>query len=415
MAEQAAPTTERPRDRIEHDGWLAMFVPDSTLEGLQAFHFIVKRTYTFAPDEIAEPTTWQQAIHLSDQHFEGAGPYEAALRYENELLPPKPGTDVFVTATCYPPGGEARFCYPEVRVADAHRSRLAVFGDRTAVIKAGQTPLFSAAEKFSALPVRYEFAYGGVDRQHSLAPILCPTNPVGTGYLVQPIDGAPARDQWAVLPNIEWPDRLLTPETLFVGTKDRKTELRPPAGFGPIPRYWEPRASRAGMPADAKPFWKLLYEDKPSVNDEHFLEMQPEFWRSANGGLVLPVHLEGHEKLVLTHLHREREELVIRLPIKNPTLRTAINDEAMQPVPLKLDTVHVEVELGELALVWRGSVPKPASLETLAELERVLMEIDGELILPAPLLGTGFPLELLTGDFPGQAILDALPKPPKKG
>ncbi len=411
----AAPTASngapQPRLRIEHDGYLAMFVPESTLEGLQQFHFIVKRTYAFVPDEIAVPSRWQQTIHLSDQHFEGAGPYETALRYENELIPPRSGTDVFVTATCYAPGGQAKFCYPEVSV-EGHVSRLAVFGDRVAIIRAGQAPEFTPAEPFSALPVRYEYAYGGVDKQHAMAPVLCDSNPIGAGFLVTPVDGSPARDQWTALPNIEWPDRLLTPESLFVKAVDGKTDARLPAGFGPIPRYWAPRAAQAGMPADAKPFWKLLYDDKPSVNDSHFREMQPDFWRGANGPLKLPMHLEGHEKLVLKHLHREREQLVVRLPIRCPTMRALINDGAMTPVPLTLDTVHVEVELGEVALVWRGSLPAP--LDSLADLERVLMEIDGEVVLPAPLLGTGFPLELLTGDFPGQALLDSLPTAPTR-
>jgi hypothetical protein len=39
--------------------------------------------------------------------------------------------------------------------------------------------------------------------------------------------------------------------------------------------------------------------------------------------------------------------------------------------------------------------------------------VDGELVLPAPLVGTGFPLDLLKTSYPNLELLDVkgLPKP----
>lgn len=388
------PDLSKPRLRVEHDGYLAMFFPDSTLEGLQSFHFVVKRTYAIAANEMLQPKSWQHQVFTSDVYWEGGNPFEAALRWETDLCPPKTGTDVLVNAICYPPGGEARQCYPEVRVGEHPARRVAVIGDRVAWQKAGGAVVFSPAEKFSALPLRYEYAYGGVDRQHDLSPLLCQSNPIGAGYLMAPTDGMAPRDRWTPLPNIEWPDRLLTPDTLLV-TPQKKVEVRPPAGFAPIPRHWEPRSLKAGMPEDAKPLWKQLFGDT-DAEGEHFREMQPDFWSAAPEGMCFP-YLEGHEKITLRHMHRQHEDLVFRLPISQPSLRVAINDEAMEAVSLVLDTVQVEVELGECMLSWRGTVRAPDSLEGLDKLERVLMEVDGALVLPAPLVGTGFPKVLLEG------------------
>ena len=39
------PDAARPPRRVEHDGYLVMFAPDSSLEGLESLHFTVKRTY----------------------------------------------------------------------------------------------------------------------------------------------------------------------------------------------------------------------------------------------------------------------------------------------------------------------------------------------------------------------------------
>jgi hypothetical protein len=66
------------------------------------------------------------------------------------------------------------------------------------------------------------------------------------------------------------------------------------------------------------------------------------------------------------------------------------------------------MELSEVCLVWRGSIDRPEDLESLADLKRVLLEVDGELTMPACLLGTGFPIELLEGKLPVEIDLSAL-------
>ncbi|MCA9537808.1 MAG: DUF2169 domain-containing protein [Myxococcales bacterium] len=403
----APPDPTRPKPRIEHDGYLVMYAPDSGLDGLEALHFIAKRTYALRPDEMIVPIAQQRPLFTSDVYFEDADPFESSLRFESDLGPPKPGTDLIVNANCYAPGGNAIQCRPSVQVGQTRIERLVV-GNRVAFQRAGGRVQFTPAEPFSVLPLRYELAYGGVDRQQSLAPLVCASNPLGTGYWVAPVDGEPARDRWTVLPNIEFPDRVMTPDTLVVQNEKRQV-WQAPAGFGPVPKHWEPRASRAGMPEGARGLWGLLH-GKLDPKAEQFPVMRPEFWSCASPGLCLP-HLDGHEKITLRHMHRDRDDLVLRLPIEKPKLRVAINDAAMAPVTLTLDTVHIEVEAEEVMLSWRGTV-KPG-ITNLDDLKRVLIEVDGQLTLPAPLIGTGFPADLLTGEFPGPDVLNlkGIPRP----
>lgn len=402
------PPAGKPVTHVRHDGYLAMFVPDSDLGGLHSFHFVVKRTYRFTHDDMIVPTEWQEALVLGDRYHEGGGPYDAALAVENELGPPKPCTDVLVEANCYAPGGEATYCRPSVSIGKETRE-LIVMGDRFAVLRPGQKPIFTPAAKFSVLPIRYEFAYGGVDRQHTLAPLMCPTNPIGVGFLLAPTDGSPPRDQWTPLPNIEHPASMVTVDTLLV-PHDQLENVRAPAGFGPVPKHWEPRSRFAGMPASAKPFWNLMHGAETQVG-KMFREMQPSFWSCAAAGMAFPL-LEGHEKIVLRHMTRDREETSLRLPVSKPKLRAGFDDAPLQDVKLSLSTVSIAVERGEVTLSWRGTLPSPEGL-TLDKLQRVPLEVDGELVLPAPLVGTGFPLDLLKTSYPDLELLDVkgLPKP----
>ncbi|MFZ4737375.1 MAG: DUF2169 family type VI secretion system accessory protein [Bradymonadia bacterium] len=403
------PVDARPITHLKHGAPLVLFVPDSDLEALKAFHFIVKRTYRWAPDDQAQPSAWQRAFVMGDRHFEDGGPYDASLAEETELGPPKPGTDVFVHGNVYAPGGEATYCRPAIRIGNERRELIAT-GDRFATIRPGGRVEMTPASKFTVLPLRYELAYGGVDRMHPFGPIPCPSNPLGAGFVVSPMDGEAPRNRWTPLPNLEDPARMLTVDDFFV-PGDAIQKARPAAGFGPVPRHWEPRASLAGMPASAKPFWNLLHGAETEMG-QGFREMQPSFWQAAAQGYAFP-RLEGHEKIELKHLWSKAEEVSFRLPVTRPKLRAGFNDGALSDVRLSLATVSIDVELHEVVLQWRGTLPTPDTLRTLEALKRLPLELDGELTLPAPLLGTGFPIDLLAGEQMGMDLLDlkGLPLP----
>ncbi len=399
-----------PPPKIEHDGYLVMALPDSDLDGLRCFHFAVKRTCRFTAEGRAEPILRQARLVAADVHFEDADPYAAALRYESDLGPPKGGTDVVINGHVYAPGGEATHCYPAVQVG-SHRTEILAIGDRYAAVDTAGKAHISRPAPFAVRPLRYSLAYGGVDHQHPLAPLPCRSNPLGVGFLVGPAEGDPPREMWTPMPTFEDPKNLLDRDNLVIPLQ-KELPLRPPAGFGWIPKHWEPRASLAGMPESTKPYWILAHGDH-DPEGEHFRAMNPAFHRGANPALQLG-RLAGDEAITLKHMTADREEVRFRLPGLNPRLAISINGEALQAVALELSTVHVEADLGEVQLCWRGTLQKPDSLESLDALKRLEYEVDGVPTLPAPLIGTGFPIELMKGELP-PGYLDLSPLERLKG
>lgn len=390
---------------VEHDGYLVMCLPDSDLDGLQRFHFAVKRTCAFELEGKAEPARWQQRLVPADTHFEGGDPFTSAVQQATETAPPFGGTDVAVVGHAWAPGGEATHFYPSVQVG-SHSHRILAIGDRVAVVDCEGKAHISRPRPFGCRPIRYEYAYGGVDQQHPAAPVPCPSNPIGVGFLLGPGDGHPPHEAWTPMPNFEDPDRVYDRDTLVVpSTRDRP--VRPPAGFGWIPAHWEPRSLKAGMPESTRRFWLMAHADH-DPEGEQFRALDPSFWRAANPGLQLPL-LRGDETVTLTHLHPSRESYRFRLPGLDPKLAIAINGEKARPVPLELSMVHIDADLGEVQLVWRGTLPRPEYLEGLHTLTRMEYEVDGVPVLPAALVGTGFPIELMRGELPpGTLDLSAL-------
>lgn len=390
---------------VEHDGYLVTCLPDSDLDGLRCFHFVVKRTCAYEPDGRAEPARWQRRLMATDLHFEDGDPFTSSVRWATEFGPPLGGTDVAVVGHAHAPGGEARHFHPSVRVGD-HVHRILAIGDRIAFIDRQGRAHISRPRPFAVRPVRYEHAYGGVDRQTAAGPVPCLSNPIGAGFVMAALEHQEGSETWVVMPNFEDPERPWDRDSLVApGGRDRP--MRSPAGFGWIPATWEPRALKAGMPESTRRFWVMVHHDT-DPKGEQFRAVAPDFWRSANPGLQLP-RLEGHEAVTLTHLHPTRESLRFRLPGLRPALSIAINGERARPVPLELAMVHVEADLEQVDLVWRGTLQRPPHLEGLHALTRLEYEVDGHPVLPAALVGRGFPIELMKGELPpGTLDLSAL-------
>ena len=99
------------------------------MEGAHHWIVVVKATYDIGADgnlslaeELVEP------LHIPKYNgADGA----SSLRYESDLVAMKPGTDVYLNALAYSPGGRPR---PEVKVSlqcAGLRKELSVYGNRT--------------------------------------------------------------------------------------------------------------------------------------------------------------------------------------------------------------------------------------------------------------------------------------------
>lgn len=343
-----------PRTHLRHDGYLGIFALDAD-RGWGAIHVTVKRGFALVPDGLMVPAPLQQVCFVDDRRFEEAPPFVGSVRYESDLGPPKPVCDVVVEASCHPPGGQATRCDVAVTVAEEDPVRLTVVGDRVAMVDPDGRVRFTPATPFSVRPLRYEWAYGGADRQTAM-PIMCPANPVGTGFLMKPGPGVERGWHQVVMPSIEPYGGLMTQED-FLAPSDPDL-ARPPAGFGWIDRQWTPRLKQAGMPPQMDGFWSLLFPDARSAGG-YRRDRDASYWNGAPRRLQVP--LEGFERVVFEHMHPEHARLQVQLPITTPRLRARIGEDEPVDVALTLCTVHFELEREQATLCWRGTIERPAA------------------------------------------------------
>lgn len=390
----------RPRHFVRDPAWQVQYLPECDDQGLYAFHFVVKRGYDIRPGGMATPAQPQSALYLSDFYYDDAEPLGSAIRYESDLSPPKTACDVIVNGWCHPPGGEAVQCLVGVKVGPLDKQVL-VLGDRSAWWKPGlRRPVVSRARPFHTLPIRYEYAYGGSDLRHTASPVMCPTNPIGTGFWVQEYDPNHALERWGPLPNLEDPDDVVQVDDLLVPAEKLQDgdKFRRPAGFGVVPRHWAPRVNRGGMDPKLRPVWDLFAKiPRRQKVDLPARIMEPRFLQAAPEGQTIP-YPRGAEAVTITNMHPELPELRFQLPADRPVLRFDFG-KGMSPVELNIDTLIIEPETLNLQVVWRGSL-RVAPGQRMDQLNKALVEVDGHIALPAALLDTGFPIELLTRGQP---------------
>ena len=284
--------------------------------------FLVKGTFTLAPGSTLAPAPVQEEA-TGDLH---AGDDPAGLlRYPQDFGLVKPRSDFIVLGTCHAPGKVPVTVCPASIGIGSYRKGLAVIGDRRWRWLRGPT----SPEPFVALPIGYDRAYGGLGFDR---------NPLGRGvHWVPSPDGKSHRP----LPNVEFPDRLIV-------DPDEPAE---PAGFGPISMTWPQRAKLAGSFGRSweKKRWPWFPED-----------FDPGFFNAAPADQQLPKPFRGDETMTFENLHPEQARITSRLPGLRARifLRELIRGViTWREVPLKLDTVWVDLDAGQGVLVWRGHVP----------------------------------------------------------
>ncbi len=393
---QLAADPRKPRRFLEHDGYQVQYLPESGTDGVRGFHFVVKRSYRIEPDRPAQPRTLQRVMQMADAYYENHhDPLASPVRYETDLMPPRAACDVLLNGHCHAPGGEQTTVECGLRVGE-HDKRVLVLGDRTVwKPKTRKTALLTPARPFSVMPLRWDLAYGGIDRSFDTGPIPHPANPSGMGYWAAPIEGLEDVDRHGPLPNIENPAAPIQLNALLVDPLDWRAGPCP-WGFGVVPKHWAPRSELAGMDPKLRDLWETLHGVSPEGAEKPlpFLEMQLDFLNGAPNGQVIPCP-QGGELVVLDHVHPTHEQLRFRLPADRPRLRWDWGEGDFAPVKLQMDTVLIEPDIDFLDCVWRGSLVAPDGYR-LDEPHQVRIEVDGQLTAPAQLLDTDFPIDLLT-------------------
>lgn len=335
----------------------------------------VKRTYVLQPAgtcvlaEVQEPF-----LHGPDEPDEKAPSVE--LPPESDVLPFKRKTDVIVMASAHAPSvGRSTEMVASIEVG-SHKVIYRIFGDRRVIYRGQGSLSFESAAPFETLPLCYENAYGGIDPtvaqpspklgiDHFNLPLgIYPRNPIGRGYVVnedaQLLDGM-------LLPNIEHPDQLLTPERLISRAPESWWRQPLPWSCDWFDLTWYPRCIGLGglpphLPDDdhamaevqlgyVEPLQIKRLRDRPPGDF-----VSPAFADAASPALVLPF-LQGNEPIRLCGVTASGE-LVVRLPEQRPRMQVRFEKRMYEVAPVLNRLVISTEEMGVYA-VWHGAFPLP--------------------------------------------------------
>jgi hypothetical protein len=290
----------------------------------------VKATFDIAPDGAVRLADEQKPPLLAAEYL--GKPGESSVRYEADLGPMKPTTDITLLGSAYAPGSRpAATVEVSLRVDDMIKSLL-VHGERV-YFKGVRGLDVSSPVRFARRPIVYELAFGGTDlsdtdpRKHGMDR----RNPLGRGFAAsaKALVDRPA-------PCIEVP-----------GSDPAKAG---PAGFGPIASYWSPRLELWGT-YDAQ--WQK--SKKPLLPDDY----------DEQATLCAPMdqrpsrHLYGGEVVELVNL-TPGGWLRFALPKIYPTFATAFGARREEHRS-RLTSVVIEPDESRLLMTWLTTLPVRAN------------------------------------------------------
>lgn len=315
---------------------------------------VVRATFDLAANGDPMSLADEQSPIVFGDAFAGpvqSNPLHAIVKEDGDLLPYKPGTDLLVLGNAHAPGGRPRADWlAGLRVGHV-RKMLRLHGPRQ-FRKGWLGWRLAAASPVAHVPLDYRLAYGGcIDIPAELTPdgepdaVKHSANPAGCGWL-------PSR---AMLRQLSKPARrhvdawicaqqtLQAPQIESVTAPIKHPQQHVAAqGFGPLARWWMPRAAYQGSYDD---HWRhTRYPLLPADFDARF-------YQSAPSDLVATPHLRGDESVTLLGLLPERVEM--RLP--GWTILAAVrhaSGEHTVSLPV-LDTVRFDLDRRQASLVWR--------------------------------------------------------------
>lgn len=302
----------------------------------------VQASLVITPDGLA-PVTPPLAIAIGGK-WRG-DPATSSMVSEPQIAFTKPGTDVVLRGHAWTPQPGATEGMVGIRVGPLQKTAR-VFGDRRYQSRFGMTSI-SRPEPFERIPIVAERAYGGWDkRDEDPRRHACEArNPVGRGFWLRAPDGDDK-----LLPNFE------DPQDLIGSWSDRPV----PACFGFIGPEWQPRLAFAGT-----------YDEAWARNRKPLLpnNFDRRFFNAAAPGLVSPTPLRGDEEVVVVGCSAQ-QRVAFRLPFAMaPGCRAELLGGRWVDIPLKLDTVTVDMDLGVVTLLWRGCHPSRNGLHDVRTVE----------------------------------------------
>jgi len=250
-------------------------------------HYDIKKGKCIPRDGAGEPLNLGEVKYFNDDEIMRHAPIFCADDYKagREL------TDVVIQGGAHAYDDKTTQTTATVRIGSRERS-IEVFGERRGDFDRSGKPLFTPPGRFDVVPLRYDFAYGGValmplyellgspdpDEPVEIpdeTPFHYPRNPCGLGYI---LDVDFDNFQGLELPYLEHPFERLGPERMAIGD-----ELVWP--YAPLPACWDwqseiwfPRCGYQGIvPEHLARAGKPIAEVRKGWVDKDILELEPFF------------------------------------------------------------------------------------------------------------------------------------------
>ncbi|MBD2800022.1 DUF2169 domain-containing protein [Xenorhabdus sp. M] len=298
---------------------------------------------------------------------------------ESDLAPFKPRCDIIVNGTAYAPDNQPGTEFP-VRLQVKNKQgqtlldkTLTVTGEREFIRDASGEWQLTDPKPFTTLPLDYRYAFGGEckiqaddnasahlkesDRltaaqrqQHPdgenspLAHATCETNPLGTGFITPWYASAKQLTRYPA-PRITQPDAPFTVEHFTAqlsGPLPADTPVSQPQGLGFIGRPWLPRRQFAGT-----------YDDDWLANRHPYLPKDFDFryWNGAPTDQQIDWP-DTDISLILQGM-MPSGNLHVTLPGHRPFILLRMENGALFPVPMRLDTLILDSEAMTLHITSR--------------------------------------------------------------
>jgi hypothetical protein len=332
--------------------------------GKPIFSVLVKRTYDIKHNQQATRAENSLPLNVMDTYYDHGDPQWATIKYESDMVPYKIATDFIVIGKAYAPKGiPIMQMDASVEVSNVKKT-IRIIGDRKCIFRGEKkSPVFTEPIEFNEMEIRYERAYGGKDEiSEPNLPLMYPRNYMGKGFAVKNI---PEVIDGLLLPNLEDPNDLITPENLVLEDIYLWNRKPLPQGFGWFQKTWYPRSSFVGaVPGFVMPD-EVMKEEILGIVPKGQIALSRQFKlpsfdvRFNNGaslGLVLPF-LSGGESVKLTNMSKDGA-LEFKLPKDTPKimLDIGLGENELKPY---IHTVCVRVDDMQVDIVWRGAHEYP--------------------------------------------------------
>lgn len=306
---------------------------DTELYDAQEYYSLAAKASFLLSARGLSPMEEQPPLNMADRYF--GEPGSSSLIAPTDLIPYRERTDVLVTGEARAPDGEpAQRWLAQVQVGALSKT-LQVTGPRHWRHRGIGGWELGPFAPVRCVPLLYEYAFGGEHpTSEDAARDVWLANPVGRGF--------GEKSKWDK--DREWlaPQLLASDEALASAPgKNYRT-----ANFGPVPGDWAPRVARIGT-TDAA--WRNnVAPHLPKDFDLRYFNCAPDDQQAA-------AFLRGDEKVELRGLFETARSF--RLPALMATALMADHHGVVVPLEMDLSTVHIDLDQGSLALVWRLTTP----------------------------------------------------------